>query len=194
MGSSIINFKELERKYKFSQYVIKLFSERYGQRTENIIRALKKPCKTYSIRVNTLKITPKEVLEILHNQGIQAALHPMLEEVINLPVSGPFKIPEYDKKIVVDKFTAESLIQGAELYAPGVLKTAKIRRGDKVTITTKAGEIIASGIAKMTANDMLQLRKGLAVKVVDSIYKIFSIRDHNYSKKGIFSINLFLLF
>ena len=184
MGSSIINFIELERKYKFSQYVIKLFSEKYGQRTENIIRALKRPCKTYSIRVNTLKTTPKEVLESLQNQGIQAALHSILEEVINLPVSGPFKIPEHDKKIVVDKFTAESLIQGADLYAPGVLKTAKIRRGDKVTIITKTGEILASGKAKMTANDMLQLRKGLAVKVVDSIYKIISIRESQLFKEG----------
>jgi NOL1/NOP2/sun family putative RNA methylase len=116
--------------------------------------------------------------------NIQAELHPELEEVVYLPVNGPFTVPEYKKKVVVNKFTAESLIQGADLFAPGVIRTDKIHIGNNVTITAKSGEILASGIAQMTAKDMLELKRGLAVKIVDSIYKIFSIRESNLFKQG----------
>ncbi|NVM55066.1 MAG: RsmB/NOP family class I SAM-dependent RNA methyltransferase [Candidatus Helarchaeota archaeon] len=174
----------MEKKYKFSQDIIQLFWEKYGARTENIIQALKRPSKRYAIRVNTLQTTTETVVKILQNMNIQAEIHPILGEVIYLPVSGPYSIPEYDKKVVVGKFTSESLIQGADLFAPGVLRASKIRVGDKVTIITKTGQIIASGIASMPARDMLQLKKGLAVKVTDSIYKIFSIRESELFKKG----------
>lgn len=124
------------------------------------------------------------MLQIFHDMHVGAELHPILEEVIDLPVDGPFEIPEYEKKVVVDKFTAESLMQGADLFAPGVLRTAKVRIGDKVTIFAKSGEIVAAGMAKMTANDMLKKRRGLAVGVTDSIYKVFGIRDSDLFKKG----------
>ncbi|HUY01088.1 MAG TPA: RsmB/NOP family class I SAM-dependent RNA methyltransferase [Candidatus Deferrimicrobium sp.] len=178
------DFEHLEEKYKFSKEIIKLFWEKYGQRTEKIIQALKRPCNKYAIRVNTLKTNSDEVIKILLSMNIQAEVHPKLEEVVELPVKGPFTIPEYKKKVVVDKFTAESLIQGADLFAPGIIRTSKIRVGEKVTITAKSGEILASGIAQMIARDMLELKQGLAVKITDSIYQIFSIRESSLFRQG----------
>ncbi len=178
------DFQNFSKKYQFSQDVINLFWEKYGERTEKIIQALKQPSKNYAIRVNTLKVTSEKVIEILQEMNIQAEIHPELDEVVLLPVKGPFSVPEYEKKVVVDKFTAESLIQGADLFAPGVLRASKIRLGDMVTIIDKTGECIAAGKAMMTAREMLQLKKGLAVKILYSRYKIFSIRESQLFKKG----------
>ncbi len=175
----------MEKKYRFTREIIELFWKKYGERTEPLIQALKRPSRKYAIRVNTLKTTSNEVLKIFQRMNIQAKLVPLLEEGLSLPVTGPFSIPEYNKKVVVDKFTSESLIQGADLFAPGVLRAAKTRIGDKVTIVTKSGEIIASGIAKMTAREMLQLKRGLAVKITDSMYRVFSVRESQLFKEGL---------
>ncbi|MHA1264230.1 MAG: PUA domain-containing protein [Candidatus Helarchaeota archaeon] len=115
---------------------------------------------------------------------IEAKLHPKLDEIISIPVKGPYTIPKYEKKVVVDKFTAESLMQGADLFAPGVLRASKIRIGDKVTIVTKSRNLIAAGVAQMNAREMLEAKRGLAVKIEDSIYKIFSIRESTLFQKG----------
>ncbi|MFX1295907.1 MAG: PUA domain-containing protein, partial [Promethearchaeota archaeon] len=179
-----IDFRYLEEKYKFSRDVIEIFWEKYGQRTENIIQALKKPCKKYAIRVNTLKTTSRNILYLLNEMNIKAELNPILEEIIYLPVLGPFPVPEYPKKIVADKFAAESLIQGADLFAPGVLKASKIRVGNKITIIDRSGKIVASGIAEMNAGEMLQRKEGLAVKISDSPYKVFSIRESQVFNEG----------
>ncbi len=178
------DFELLEKKFDFSQDVIRLFWKKYGTRTKHIIEALKRPCEKYAIRINTLKTTSSEVIDLFNELDIIAEPHPKFNDVIFLPVTGPFLVPEYKKRVVVDKFTAESLIQGADLFAPGVLRASKIRKDENVTITDKQGKILASGVAKMTAKDMLQLKHGLAVKIVNSIYKIVSIRELEMFKRG----------
>lgn len=178
------DFEYLEWKYKFSRDILEFFWGKYGPRTEKIIEALKRPCAKYTIRINLLKTTARIVQKMLFDLNIQAELHPTLEEVVYLPVQGPNSISVYEKVIVVDKFAAESLLQGADLFAPGVVKTSKIRVGDQVTIIDKSGAIIAAGIAQMTAKEILQLRKGLAVKVIDSLYKVFSVRESTIFKQG----------
>jgi len=178
------NYQHLAAKYTFSFDVIELLWQKYGPRTEEIVKALKRPCKNYAIRVNTLKISAKEVQEILQRRKIAAELHPILDEVLLLPVQGPFSIPVHAARVVVDKFTAESLFQGADLFAPGVKKVGKLRIGNHVSIVDRKGNIIASGIAEMTSKDILQLRRGLAVKITDSVYKVFSIRESDLYKEG----------
>jgi methyltransferase NSUN6 len=179
------NCQHIAAKYNFSFDVIELLWQKYGARTEEIVKALKRPCKKYAIRVNTLKISAKEVQASFQRMGVAAELHPILDEVLFLPVQGPSSIPVYNKRIVVDKFTAESLLQGADLFAPGVEKVGKIRVGNHVSIADRRGDIIASGIAEMTSNDMLQLRRGLAVRITDSAYKVFSIRNSDLFKEGV---------
>jgi len=178
------NCQYIAAKYDFSYDVIELLWQKYGPRTEEIVKALKRPCKRYAIRANTLKISAKEVQARFQQMGVAVELHPILDEVIFLPVQGPTSIPVYNARIVVDKFTAESLLQGAELFAPGVKKIGKIRRGNHVSIVDRRGNIIASGIAEMSSKDILQSRRGLAVKITDSVYKVFSIRDSDLYKEG----------
>ncbi|MHA1130099.1 MAG: PUA domain-containing protein [Candidatus Helarchaeota archaeon] len=179
-----VNFQELAEKYSFSQEIIELFWKKYSDRTEKILQALKEPSSLYSIRVNTLKSSASEVLNLFQSMNIKAIRRSELEEVILLPVQGPFPVPEYNKKIVADKFAAESLIQGADLFAPGVLRAKKVQIGDKVTIIDKFDSIIASGIAQMKTREMLERKHGLAVQITDSKYKNFNVRQSQLFKDG----------
>jgi NOL1/NOP2/sun family putative RNA methylase len=179
------NLQRLVAKYDFSFDVIELLWQKYGPRAEEMIQALKRPVAKFAIRVNTLKITAKKVQEILeHTVNVAAEQHPFLEEALFLPVQGPFSIPLYKERIVVDKFAGESLMQGSDLFAPGIRKVGKVKIGDEVTIIDKKGEVLAAGIAQMTGKDMLQFRKGLAVKITNSIYKIMSIHESELFEKG----------
>lgn len=178
------NCQRIAANYNFSFDVIDLLWQKYGPQTEAIVKALKRPCKHYAARVNTLKVSATEVQARFQRMGVAATLHPILEEVIFLPVQGPTSIPAHNARIIVDKFTAESLLQGADLYAPGVEKVGKLRRGNHVSIVDKRGDIIAAGIAEMTSKDILLLRRGLAVKITDSVYKVFSIRNSDLFKEG----------
>jgi len=178
------NFQQLGAKYDFSVDVIELLWQKYGPRAEEMINALKRPVAKFAIRVNTLKIDAKKVQALLYDMNVIAKRHPLLEEVLFLPVQGPFSIPIHKERIVVDKFAGESLMQGSDLFAAGVRKVGKIKVNDEVTVTDKRGEVLASGIAKMSGNDMLQFRKGLAVKITDSIYRIVNFRESALFKKG----------
>ncbi len=178
------NFRALSEELDFTQEIIELLWGKYGVRTRDLLQALKRPSSRYGIRVNTLKSSAEEVLSHLQNRSIQAEAHSELEEVIFLPVKGPFAIPEYDKKIVADKFAAESLLQGADLFAPGVKRAKKVQVGDKVTIIDKTNAIIASGIAQMKTREMLERKHGLAVKITDSRYQVISIRDSELFEEG----------
>ncbi len=86
-------------------------------------------------------------------------------------VEGPFQIPDVKKRIVVDKFAAESVLQGAHVYAPAVLKCSKLHRGDEVAITDTHNQIVGAGVMRMSETEILTLRKGLAVEVTSPMYR-----------------------
>jgi len=44
---------------------------------------------------------------------------------------------------------AESVMLGANLYAPGVLKAPNVKRGDEVNIVSPLGDVVGFGIALM---------------------------------------------
>ena len=178
-------FKELSEKYKFSEDVIKLLYKVYGEEIEKVLKVLKTPGPYYHIRVNTLKTTRENVIRRLKEYDIKVEKHPIIPEAIRIPVRGPFKLPEAEKTIIVDKFTAESVLMGANVYAPGVIRCKGIRKGDYVKIADKFGQIVAVGMAKMSEAQILKLRRGLAVEVLHSIFKIPHIRDTEEYRMGL---------
>lgn len=86
-------------------------------------------------------------------------------EAMGILVQGPFEVPQVGPGVIVDKQTAESVLQGANVYAPGVLNCMSMQVGGEVTIVSELGEVIASGKALMSENEVLKFRKGLAVEV-----------------------------
>lgn len=177
---------ELALKYDYSVDLVELLLECFDYtRLESILTSLKSPSKYYSFRVNTLKIHSERLLQILRERGLQVCLHPKLEEALLVEVEGPFDIPLLDKVVVVDKFAAESVMQGAQLYAPGVLSARGVWEGDEVSVVDEEGRVVAVGVAVMNGSEMVKRRRGLAVKVSLSRYKSISLRELDEYSSGL---------
>jgi len=176
---------EFSKKWKFSRDVINALKKVYRDELEDALKALKTPGKKYYFRVNTLKAELNDVLKSLRDKGFKVEEDKNIPEAFYIPVEGPFDIPIFDKCIVVDKFTAESVLQGAHVYAPGVINCKGIKIGDKVTIVDELNQEVGSGIARMNETQILRFRKGLAVEMIYPKYKIPSFRETEEYKKGL---------
>jgi len=142
-----------------------------------VLEALSKPVNTYYIRCNTLKISATELRTRLEDKGLRVHTHLALPEALGIQVDGPFEISSTNLQTVVDKHTAESVLQGANVYAPGVKKCSSIHTGDRVTVVSEMGDILANGTATMNTTDILTFKKGLAVRIENRRYKSPQIRD-----------------
>lgn len=77
---------------------------------------------------------------------------------------GEYMVSHLPKIVVTDSATA-SITYGADLAIPGVVALhERIRKGDDVAIFTLKGEIIATGIAQKHTEEILENKKGIAVK------------------------------
>ncbi|MEM3552998.1 MAG: RsmB/NOP family class I SAM-dependent RNA methyltransferase [Candidatus Bathyarchaeia archaeon] len=175
----------LSKIYNLSSDVIKSLEKVYQNDLKKVLQALKTPGKRYYFRVNTLKADLNKVFKSLRNKGFQVEMDENISEAFYVTVEGPFNIPFFNKRLVVDKFTAESVLQGANVYAPGVINCKGIKIGDKVTIVDEFGQDVGSGVARMSETQILQLRKGLAVQLLYPKYKIPSFRETEEYKKGL---------
>jgi 16S rRNA (cytosine967-C5)-methyltransferase len=170
---------------RFSPDVIKIADEVFGVVGETVLESLAKPVRTYYVRCNTLKISSIELRNRLERLGLTIEQNPVISEALGINIEGPFVVPLTNQKIVVDKRTAESALQGANVYAPGILNCGSMSVGDDVTIMSELGEVIAAGKAMMSANDVLTFRKGLAIRVDHSRYVGPHIRDLSEFSQGL---------
>jgi 16S rRNA (cytosine967-C5)-methyltransferase len=176
---------DLAQRYMFSVDVIKHLKKIYNEKIEEVLKALKNPGSRYYIRVNTLKSEPKLIIERLGRKGVNAYQHRVLREAIFTPIIGPLKIPEYPRKVVVDKKTAESVLLGANVYAPGVNKCEKLKKSENVQIVDEYGQPVGSGISRMSENEILKFRRGLAIEVTQPKFRTLSIRDSEEFNEGL---------
>ncbi len=169
----------------FSDETKQILHEIYQEQTAQVLEALKTPGETFSIRVNSLKTTREEVLQRLAADGLEPEAHGEIEEVILLPVHGPNQLPEGEfQELMVDKNAAEAILRGSDLYAPGVKACHGIRSGELTVIIAPNGEPVAVGRAMMSETEILDSRKGLAVKVEQSKYGLPSFHDSELFREG----------
>lgn len=169
----------------FSPETFEILAEIYGTETRSVIEALKTPGRNFSIRVNLLKTNRDKVLQTFQDDGWNATPHPTLEEVVQLPISGPFELQEEQgQEVMVDKNTAEAVLRGADIYAPGITWCHGVRAGEKVTVIAPNGELIASGTALMSETEVLSLQRGLAVRIERTQYGVPSLRQHPLFEDG----------
>lgn len=166
----------LRRKFHYSEDVIARLSFFYSIfRAEKIIENLRKPPEFMAVRVNSLKADPKRVLEDLRATGINVRFSNIFPDVLLIKIEGPFDLPKAEKRIIAKDKSAEGVMLGANLYAPGVLEVdTSVEIGDDVIITTKFGEVVAYGTAKISAKE--KARKGVVVEVKKSKYKIPNVK------------------
>jgi len=156
---------------------MRILQEIYGADAGKAAEAVKRPCYRYYFRVNTLKASVREVKSRLRAQGIKVFQDRRIPEALYVQVDGPFTVPLYEKRVVVDRATAESVLQGAHVYAPGVKSCKKLKVGDHVTVIDEMGQPVGSGKALMSETQVLTARRGLAIWVTDHVYRAPSLRE-----------------
>lgn len=169
---------------RFSEDVIREAVEIFGDEAQGTLQSLAEPVHTYYVRCNTLKIFPDELISLLRSKGLEINQLEALPEAIGIGVKGPFEITPTKSRVIVDKKTAESVLQGANVYAPGIVNCQTLRIGDLVTIISEIGEIVAVGEAWMNATDVLTFKKGLAVSVTRRRFQSPQIRELDEFSKG----------
>ncbi|MFQ5761433.1 MAG: PUA domain-containing protein [Candidatus Bathyarchaeia archaeon] len=181
---STSTLEQLSQCFLLSRDIVSLLNEVYGSQLLQVLKALKKPPSSYSIRINTLKTTRNTVLENFARKGIHATVHPEIPEALLIDVKGPFDVEPVAKRVVVDKFAAEAALLGSHVYAPGVKRCQRLRRGDAVSICDIHGQIVATGVARMNETEILRQRAGLAVEVQESKYYLASFRESEDFQHG----------
>jgi len=179
------DFRELSAKFKFSEDTLRELSRVYGSELETVVRALRSPGRRYFVRVNTLRTKTQELVMRLAKKVFDISQDETIPEALWVPVQGPFDVATCAKKVMVEKFTAESVLQGANVYAPGIVRCRRLRLGDRVSIIDDEGEALASGIARMNETQILTFRKGLAIEVTESRYKVPSFRETQEFQEGL---------
>jgi 16S rRNA (cytosine967-C5)-methyltransferase len=162
---------------RFSSDVVELTEEVYGKDSQTVLEALSRPVSTYYVRCNTLKTSPDNLMDRLAEKGFNPSQHAAIPEALGIRIEGPFDITREGKEIVVDKHAAESVLQGANVYAPGIVNCQAVHFGDNVTIMSEIGDVLAAGTAQMSTDEILRFRKGLAVNVKKRRYSAPQIRD-----------------
>jgi len=151
---------------------------------EELLKALKTPGKHLCLRVNLLRAAPELVVEELEKKGYKA-YQPYREvpELVCVKVEGPFEVPLAEKVVVADKRAAESVLMGADLYAPGVLEAKGVKPGDEVTVVAERTlEPVGYGVS--LAGEELPSR-GKAVEVKVSKFKAPKFRELESFKAGL---------
>jgi len=168
--------------------LFKSISMVFGSLTKPILDKLMIPCSRYYLRVNTMIIDRGELLDLLCSKYTEYTFNPdpYYNDAIYIIVKGPYKIPIVDKKIVVDYIAAESIMLGAPVYRPGIIKFDTFRPGEEVNIITPNGLIVALAKTTMNSKKVKQIRKGLVAKNIVSRYRLPPIREMLEYKAGLF--------
>jgi predicted RNA-binding protein (TIGR00451 family) len=175
---------KLAEEYHFSFDAAKALYEVYSEDLERVLQSIKKPSDRFFSRVNTLKVSTEELIDCFVSKGVDVYRFNPIDEAIFTSIKGPFEFSQVEKKIVVDKFAAESVLQGSHIYAPGIVKCSKLRKGNMVTIVDKYGQVVGVGRMRMSETEILNLRRGLAVEITSPLYSAVSLRESEEYELG----------
>ncbi len=157
----------------------------------HVLAHLRRPVSMYTLRVNTLKTDPEDVVEAFEaiHPDREVRVSPHAEEVVEIEVLGPEPVAVHDKMVVADKFAAESVYVGADLYKPGVMNViGDVDKGDRVTVVSERGHVVAEGVARVSGREMVKGDRGKAVRVAGSVFSAPRFRDTEpYAEGWIYS-------
>ena len=173
--------------FKYDEGLIECLRRVYGKDFNDFLRSLTSPPRRYYIRVNTLRINPGDLLDLLRDKGFRVYVDEVMEEALYFVVEGPFKVPIVDEFVVVDKFAAESVYLGANVYAPGVLGLSSgVRKGCEVNIVSPKGVIVGYGVVVEEPDKVLERGRGILVKTLVSYYKAPKLHELEEYRLGYF--------
>ncbi|MBD3230645.1 MAG: methyltransferase domain-containing protein [Candidatus Lokiarchaeota archaeon] len=164
----------------------------YKEKIFQISDTLQKPSPIYTLRVNTLKSDADTIIKEAKKDGLKLKKYhykgiKIPEIIYYKPLLKRRKIKRLKKTIQVDKFAAESISQGANLYRPGVKKWTRFDEKDIISIifNMNGAEIVVANAQAMTSSKRIaKSKKGIVAKNVKSLYNGVAIHDLNIFKKG----------
>ncbi len=124
-----------------SKSVIKYIGETISdpQQLEEILESLLIPAKEYYLRVNLSKIPletfKRELTKEYEAEILEKISYGPLENMVQFSVSSGQDLSERKKKVYCDKFAAEAVRIGADLFVPGVTKIPNsLKEEDKCSV------------------------------------------------------------
>ncbi len=170
--------------YQLYQYLLQYFSD--GE-LQSLFDAVRRPPNRYYVRVNTMKISPGDLITMLREHSMDAYTDENLPEALWFPVKGPNRVPSARKYVLANKRAAESVYMGANLYIPGVVRMGdEVKRGDEVNVIAPDGEIVAFGTAEIGYDEIRSVKRGVAVRTLISVYELPKIREMHEYALGLF--------
>ncbi len=182
--------KLLRDKYQFNYEFIKRLSFYYGyMRTENLIQSLKTHTSTISVRVNTQFTTAAKLLEAFVEKDIPAKQHPVLKEAILIDINEASSIPRKDKVATLNYYrSVNKVLLGSGLGAKDFIVPDDVNFGDEISLIDKKDNVVANGILMMGVDEINAKKKGVAIKITDSKYKVPNLNGLKEFLRGHFII------
>ena len=150
-----------------------------------LLESLMLPPARYYFRVNVLRVDPGVLLDEMRREGLRVYMDELLQEALWLPVEGPRRLRDPGCRVIVDKRAAESVMMGAHVYAPGVVRIEEcVAPGQEVLVVSENGVPVAVGVAASMLRDALRARRGLVVEVIEPLYRVPSLRETRWSREG----------
>jgi 16S rRNA (cytosine967-C5)-methyltransferase len=198
---------QLEKKYRISTPVINYLYQTFPSYStiQKILESITTAPKYYFLRLNLTKMNPVGFLA-----KWQQEFPDFISEVS--PLDNSLKIEIKSEKnfilekdqVYCDKFAAEAVMIGADLFMPGVTgMNGKIPTNTKVSIILSPDHRpepwkkysvsyhVANGIAVQSSMDYVKYRNGVFVKNTNSRYTTPKYRSHAFFEQGLISEQAF---
>lgn len=141
---------------------------------------VKKPEMIFTLRVNTIKISRDSLIELIrkNNPEVEITEGPFYNTII-MNITGPFEVHSHSKRIMIDRYAAEAVMVGADLFFPGVkFPEGKVKKGDMVSLVSlDTKTIVAEAISQEDAINIRADIRGICAVNVNSLYKTPKFRN-----------------
>ncbi|MHA1584283.1 MAG: PUA domain-containing protein [Promethearchaeota archaeon] len=170
-------------------------------RLDEILQAITTPPKHYYLRMNLTKASNHQILERFHKTypDFISKFGP-LENSLKVELKGPInyqEMPLLRKKVYCDKFAAESVVLGADLFVPGVCGTdGKFPEENPVSIMLSPDRFPKEfSVEKSEFEDKIQPKKLNPNSELESRFHVangitnYASKDYPKLRNGIFVHN-----
>jgi 16S rRNA (cytosine967-C5)-methyltransferase len=155
----------------------------YGPRLFRVLEAIVSMGPRYYFRLNSLVSPPSVTVEDMRLEGLDVSTHERLEDAAFIPVRES-SIQPVGMLVEADRFAAESVLQGAHLYAKGVRRCHGLKRGSEASVMDPRGNLAGTGVARQSETGVLTYRQGVAVEVTRNRFGLPSLMDTQWYEKG----------
>lgn len=181
------------------------------EKTKEILESISQPKRYYFYRLNLTRTLgdkrPFVQLKIggfLEKYSDLIEPSPLFSNIVRTSVEGPFQIQIHPTLIFTDKFAAEAVLMGANLFVPGVFgSNSKFASNTPVSVVLSPHRYppsfglsdesppmkfhVANGIARISSKDLPRVNRGIMVETTGARYKVMDFRSSPLYMGGLMS-------